>query len=82
MFDQLDQHPLAVMLERGLSLTVNADDPAYFGGYVGENYSAVRAGLPLRGDDLVTLARHSFEASFVDENVKLTYLDELDAYVG
>ena len=82
VFERLEQHPLAVMLEHGLCVTVNSDDPAYFGGYVGENYSAVRRALPLDDDALVRLARHSFEASFLDERAKTACLAELDAYVG
>ena len=45
VFERLEQHPLAVMLEHGLRVTVNSDDPAYFGGYVGDNFSAVRDAL-------------------------------------
>lgn len=82
VFPRLEQHPLAVMLERGLCVTVNSDDPAYFGGYVGENFSAVRDALSLSDDALVKIARHSFEASFLDETTKTDYLAEIDAYVG
>ena len=70
------------MLEHGLCVTVNSDDPAYFGGYVDENYSAVRRALLLDDDALVKIARHSFEASFLDDGVKAAYLAELDAFVG
>ena len=48
----------------GLSVTVNSDDPAYFGGYVNENYAAVQNATGLTREELVTLARNSFEASF------------------
>jgi adenine deaminase len=82
VFEHVEQHPLAAMLDLGLCVTVNSDDPAYFGGYVADNFSAVRAALPLTDDDLVTIARHSFEASFLDEAARLAYLAELDAYVG
>ena len=67
VIERLEQHPLALMVEHGLCVTVNSDDPAYFGGYVGENYSAVRRALLLDDDVLIELARHSFEASFLDE---------------
>ena len=82
VYDRLEDHPLAALLERGLRVTVNSDDPAYFGGYVGKNYAAVRAALPLSDADLVTIARHSFDASFLDEAAKLAHLGELDAYAG
>jgi len=80
--EQLEQHPLARMLEQGLCVTVNSDDPAYFGGYVGENYSAVRSALSLNDDRLVELARHSFEASFLDEPAKSGYLAKIDTYLA
>jgi adenosine deaminase len=81
VFDELEQHPLAQMLKRGLCVTVNSDDPAYFGGYVGENFAAVRSALALSNGDLIQLARNSFEASFLDDAAKADYLAEIDAYV-
>ncbi|MDQ6842340.1 MAG: adenosine deaminase, partial [Actinomycetota bacterium] len=60
-------------------VTVNSDDPAYFGGYVAENLSAVQSALSLSDEALVTLARNSFEASFLDEETRVRYLAELDA---
>ncbi len=65
--DSLADHPLRRMLDAGLLATVNSDDPAYFGGYAGDNLDAVARALGLRDDHLVTLARNSFEASFVDD---------------
>jgi adenosine deaminase len=82
VFDELEQHPLAQMLQRGLCVTVNSDDPAYFGGYVGENFAAVRSALALSNDDLIELARNSFEASFLDDAAKAGHLAEIDAYVA
>lgn len=61
--------------------TVNSDDPAYFGGYIGDNYLAIAEALGLTRDDLATLARNSFEASFVDDAQRGPWLAELDAYV-
>jgi adenosine deaminase len=69
------------LLERGLCVTVNSDDPAYFGGYVADNFSAIRASLDVPDDELVQLARNSFEASFLDEADKATYLAEIDQFV-
>jgi adenosine deaminase len=79
--DTLEQHPLAVMLEHGLCATVNSDDPAYFGGYVGENLAGVAKALRLEDAALVQLARNSFEASFLDDAARAGYLAELDAAV-
>jgi adenosine deaminase len=76
--DTLEQHPLAQMLELGLRATVNSDDPAYFGGYVGENLRGVAKALHLDDDALVQLARNSFEASFLDDAQRSRYLAELD----
>jgi adenosine deaminase len=71
-------HPLKRMLDAGLMVTCNSDDPAYFGGYAGENFVAVRDALQLRDADLIALARHSFEASFISDAAKKTHLEELD----
>jgi adenosine deaminase len=80
VYERLEQHPLAAMLQSGLCVTVNSDDPAYFGGYVGENLRAVRDALALDDAEVITLARNSFAASFLDESTKLAYLAELDAF--
>jgi len=77
--DRLADHPLARMLEAGLCATVNSDDPAYFGGYVGENLDGVAQALDLGTSELVTLARNSFEASFIEGAVRSAYLARLDA---
>jgi adenosine deaminase len=76
--DTLDQHPLAQLLEHGLCATVNSDDPAYFGGYVGENLAGVAEALRLDDDALVQLARNSFEASFLDDDIRARHLTDLD----
>jgi adenine deaminase len=77
--DTLEQHPLATMLDHGLCATVNSDDPAYFGGYVGENLAGVVDALQLDDAALVQLARNSFEAAFLDDAVRARHLAELDA---
>jgi adenine deaminase len=79
VYERLEQHPLATMLQRGLCVTVNSDDPAYFGGYIGENLRAVRDALALDDAAVIALARNSFAASFLDESAKRAYLAELDA---
>ncbi|MEU6771312.1 adenosine deaminase [Streptomyces sp. NPDC046759] len=80
--DTLADHPLPAMLDAGLLCTVNSDDPAYFGGYVGDNFAAVRQTLGLTEDRLRELARNSFLASFLedDEERRARYLAEADAY--
>jgi adenosine deaminase len=76
--DTLEQHPLATILDRGLCATVNSDDPAYFGGYVGDNLAGVAQALQLADEVVVQLARNSFEASFLDDAERARLLAELD----
>lgn len=80
--DVLADHPLPAMLDAGLMCTVNSDDPAYFGGYVGDNFDAVRRTLGLTDERLRELARNSFRASFLedDEELRARYLAEVEAY--
>ncbi len=78
----LADHPLKRMLEAGLRVTINSDDPAYFGGYIGENYAASVAALGLSDDQVLTLARNSVLASFLDtrdQQRHLAAIDEFDA---
>jgi adenosine deaminase len=75
-------HPIDAMLRAGLRATINSDDPAYFGGYMNDNYRAAAAGRDLGRDDLVTLARNSFLGSFLDEAEKEAHLARLDAYAA
>ena len=77
--DDLASHPLRRMLERGLLVTVNSDDPAYFGGYVNDNYVAVAEALGLGASELVRLARNSFEAAWLDAPDRGKLLDEIAA---
>jgi adenosine deaminase len=82
VFDTLRDHTLGKMLDEGLVATVNSDDPAYFGGYVGDNLAAVAQALQLAPSALETLARNSFEAAFIDAPVRAAYLAQLDAAVA
>ncbi|MEC4017684.1 adenosine deaminase [Streptomyces sp. H27-D2] len=80
VYDRLQDHPLPSMLDAGLLVTVNSDDPAYFGGYVDDNFTAVRDALGLDDAALRTLARNSFRAAFLDEATREVYLKEVDAH--
>ncbi len=80
--NDLHQHPLVDMLNKGLRVTVNSDDPAYFGGYMNENYIAVAEALSISRDQLVTLTRNSFDAAFIDEARRQQLIGELEAYVA
>jgi adenosine deaminase len=76
------EHPIDRMLRQGLRVTINSDDPAYFGGYVNDNYRAAASGRNLGRDDLATLARNSFEGSFLDATEKPAQLGRLEAYLA
>jgi len=82
VFDTMADHCLKKLLRAGLVVTVNSDDPAYFGGYVAENYEAVRDALGLTRADLVLLARNSFQASFLSPVEKRGHLEEIDRFVA
>jgi adenosine deaminase len=79
-FPSIEEHPAKRMLEEGLCVTVNCDDPAYFGGYVVENYAALREGLGFDREDFRAVAENSFEASFLDEGEKKRRLREIASY--
>ncbi|MFE3643088.1 adenosine deaminase [Streptomyces sp. NPDC059169] len=80
--DTLEDHPLRSMMDAGLLVTVNSDDPAYFGGYVGDTFHAVREALGLGNEQLRELARNSFRASFLDhdERRRERYLAAVESY--
>jgi adenine deaminase len=79
VYPDLAHHPLKTLLDAGICATVNSDDPAYFGGYIDRNFLATFEALPLGPKDAYTLARNSFEASFVSDTKKRGWIDALDA---
>lgn len=79
VFDTLADHNLKRLLDRGVKVTINSDDPAYFGGYIADNWIATAEALDLDRDDLVTLARNSIEASFMAQEDKARLLAEIEA---
>lgn len=76
----LKDHPLRKMLEKGLLATINSDDPAYFGGYVNDNYLAISNALDLSKEEITQLAKNSFTASFLEEEVKQQMVDNVEKY--
>lgn len=80
--DRMQDHPLKRMLDAGLLVTVNSDDPAYFGGYMNENFHAVTDALELNVQQLGTLASNAIEAAFVDSDRKQTLHKELHDYIA
>ena len=82
VFQRIEDHNLGELLAAGLLATINSDDPSYFGGYVGENYTAVARGLDLSQEQLVELAKNSFRASFLEPAEIERHLAAIDAYVA
>ena len=78
----LADHPIDRMLALGLAATINSDDPAYFGGYIAENYRAVARARGLSRADLLRLARNSFTGSFLTDAEKAHHLARIDAYAA
>jgi adenosine deaminase len=78
--DDMGRHSLRAMLDAGLAATVNSDDPAYFGGYVNDNYLAAFEALPLDAGHAHQLARNSFEAAFLAPGQKRAFLDEVERF--
>ena len=80
--DDLAHHPIDRMLSAGLAATLNSDDPAYFGGYVADNYRAVAAARGLGKAELATLARNSLTGAFLPPEIVAKHLETLDAYLA
>ena len=78
----LTAHPLKRMLDLGLRATVNSDDPAYFGGYLGQNWIETAEALDLSRDELIVLAKNSFTGSFLAPDEIAGHLADIDAYVA
>jgi adenosine deaminase len=78
VFDTMRHHNLKQLLDAGLCVTINSDDPAYFGGYINENYFAVQEAFGLTKQELRKLARHSIQASFLSGERKARFLSEID----
>ena len=82
VFDDMSQHNILQMLEQGVKGTVNSDDPAYFGGYLTENFVALERGLGMTRGQALELARNSFEYSFASPNRKAEMLESLMLFSG
>ncbi|MBX2849098.1 MAG: adenosine deaminase [Acidiferrobacterales bacterium] len=76
----LERHPLREMMNRGLLITINSDDPSYFGGYVNDNYLAIAQALNLSQAELVQLAKNSFTGSFLNPEEIKRYHQDIDTY--
>ncbi|MNI31663.1 Adenine deaminase [compost metagenome] len=82
MVKDLKDHPVPEMLRRGLHVTLNSDDPSYFGGYVNANYSQLAEAVGLTREQVVQLAKNSFEGSFLSDADKAARIAEVEAYAA
>jgi adenine deaminase len=78
----LKDHPMKRMLQLGLKATCNSDDPAYFGGYIGDNYTRTAEAVGLTREEIVTLAKNSFTGSFLDRGAIARHVASIDAYAA
>jgi adenine deaminase len=82
VIDDMTKHPVPEMLKQGLHVTLNSDDPAYFGGYVNRNYEAMAEHAGVTREQLVQIAKNSFEGSFLPDEDKARHIAEVDAYAA
>ena len=80
VIDDLKNHPLKKMMTLGMKVTVNSDDPAYFGGQINTNFIEIQKALDLSKQDIYELSKNSFEYSLLDNKTKASYITELDNY--
>jgi adenosine deaminase len=79
VYEKMQDHPILSLLDRGLLVMINSDDPAYFGGYVNDNYHAVADALSATEEQIVQLAKNSFAAAFLDQGAKDRWMAKCDA---
>lgn len=78
----LERHPIRTLMDAGVRVTINSDDPSYFGGYINDNFLACQDALRLTRDEVVAMARNSFLSAFIAPTEKQRYLALLDDYVA
>ena len=82
VFDRLEDHNVKRLLSRGVRVTINSDDPAYFGAYMNDNFNALVDAVDLSADEIIKLVKNSFKASFLDKDSKLQHLEAVKAVAG
>jgi adenosine deaminase len=82
VFNKMEDHNLKEMLDAGLCVTINSDDPAYFGGYMNDNFLATQKGLKLSQEDVVEIAKNGFRASFLPQDSIDEHLRSVDDFVA
>jgi adenosine deaminase len=78
--EDLKDHPLVKLMDAGLMVTINSDDPAYFGGYMNENYIGVANALDLSKKQIIELAKNSFKSSFLSDDEKEKMIMQVEQY--
>ncbi len=81
VFDKMADHNLKKMLDQGIRVTINSDDPAYFGGYMNDNFLAIQKGLNLSEQDIVEIAKNGFRSSFLPQDIIDSHLKSIDEFV-
>ncbi len=79
VFDNYKEHNIKELLDYGLNISVNSDDPAYFKGYVNQNFVNLHENLPITEEDVITLVKNSFRSAFISDELKEDYLAKVDA---
>lgn len=79
VFDNYKEHNIKALLDYGLNISVNSDDPAYFKGYVNQNFVNLHENLPITEEDVITLVKNSFRSAFISDELKEDYLARVDA---
>jgi adenosine deaminase len=78
VFETYQEHNIKELLDYGLNVSINSDDPAYFKGYMNQNFINICENLPLTEDDVVTLVKNAFHSSFISDELKKEYLAKVD----
>ena len=79
VFDEMKNHNYRELLRKGLITTINSDDPAYFGGYINQNFLETAEALGLTKEELAQSSKNAFNASFISDDIKKSYCAQVDA---
>ena len=80
VFDKMEDHNLKKMLDQGIRVTINSDDPAYFGGYINQNFLAAQQALKLSENEIIEIAKNGFRSSFLPQQSINTHLESIDEF--
>ncbi|EJS2623580.1 adenosine deaminase [Vibrio parahaemolyticus] len=82
VFDEMGQHNIVELLRKGVAVTINSDDPVYFGGYMTDNFLAVNQAHPMSKEELAKFTLNAIDASFIDNELKAQYRHQVEQYVA